>query len=231
MKLGILFSGGKDSAYALQLASAHAEVSCLITLISHNKESYMFHTPAIEMTRLQAEACGLPHVVVETEGEKEVELEDLEKALKQAQEEHGIQGVVTGAIESVYQGTRVQTICHKLGLWCFNPLWKKDQVTLLEELVEHDYEVLISGVFAYPFDDSWLGRRLDETMIGELVELHQKYQINPSGEGGELETTVLDAPFFNKRIEIVEASGTVHNHAGSLNISEARLVDKEEVAQ
>ncbi len=226
MKLGILFSGGKDSAYALQLASAQAEVCCLITLLSKNKESYMFHTPAIEMTRLQAQACGLPHLVVETEGEKEVELEDLEKAILQAQEEHGIEGVVTGAIESVYQGTRVQTICHKLGLWCFNPLWKKDQVELLEELLEHDYEVLISGVFAYPFDDSWLGRRLDEKMIEELVLLHEKYKINPSGEGGELETTVLDAPFFSKRIAVVEASGKVHNHAGSLTITEARLVAK-----
>lgn len=227
MKLGILFSGGKDSAYALQLAAAHGEICCLITLLSENKESYMFHTPAIEMTRLQAEACELSHLVVETAGEKEVELEDLEKAILQAKEEHGIEGVVTGAIESVYQGTRVQTICHKLGLWCFNPLWKKDQVELLKELVEHQYEVLISGVFAYPFDDSWLGRRLDERMIEELVALHDKYQINPSGEGGELETTVLDAPYFHKRIEIVEASGKVHNHAGSLNISEAKLVRKE----
>jgi len=227
MKLGVLFSGGKDSAYALYKALKTEEPVCLITLVSENKESYMFHTPAIEMTTLQAEAIGLPLLRQPTRGEKELELEDLKLAIRRAKEEFGIEGVVTGAIESVYQATRVQRICQELGLWCFNPLWKKDQVELLEELVEQDFEVLVSGIFAYPFDESWLGRTLDRKMIKELVELNRKYEINPSGEGGEIETTVLDAPFFNRRIKIFESSGSVRNYAGTLTIKVAGLVEKE----
>ena len=85
MRLGVLFSGGKDSTLALHLAAEKEEVACLITVVSKNKESYMFHTPNIDVTALQAEALGLPLVSVVTEGKKEEELADLEKAIAEAQ--------------------------------------------------------------------------------------------------------------------------------------------------
>jgi len=226
MNLGVLFSGGKDSAYALYMAMEKHHVSCLITLISGNEESYMFHTPNIEITNLQAEAMGLPLVRQTTKGEKEEELEDLKKAIAKAKSAFGIEGVVTGAIESVYQATRVQRICNELSLWCFNPLWKKDQVELLEELVEGGFRVIVSGIFAYPFDESWLGKIMDREMIEELKKLNEKYEINPSGEGGEIETTVLDAPFFEKEIEIVEHEIRAKNYSGVFVIKEAKLVEK-----
>ena len=122
MRLGVLFSGGKDSTFALHLAAEKEEVVCLITVVSKNKESYMFHTPNIDVTTLQAEALGLPLVSVVTEGEKEEELADLEAAIAEAKEKFQIDGVVTGAVESVYQASRVQRICNLLDVWCFNPL-------------------------------------------------------------------------------------------------------------
>ena len=103
MRLGVLFSGGKDSTLALHLAADKVEVACLITVVSKNKESYMFHTPNIDITALQAEALGLPLVSVVTEGKKEEELVDLEKAIAEAQNKYQIDGIVTGAVESVYQ--------------------------------------------------------------------------------------------------------------------------------
>ena len=93
---------------------------------------------------------------------------------------------------------RVQRICYRLGLWCFNPLWKHDQKELLEELLEKKFNVVISGIFAYPLDEKWLGKQIDDKLIERLLELQQKYGISPSGEGGEIETTVLDAPLFRK---------------------------------
>jgi len=226
MRLGVLFSGGKDSTLALQYASEKEEVTCLITLISENKESYMFHTPNIDMSALQAEALGLPQVARYTKGEKEKELEDLEGAIAQAVKEYGIEGVVTGAAESVYQAERVQRICHQLGLWCFNPLWKHEQKKLLEELLEKGFRVIISGVFAYPLDETWLGRQIDTKMIERLVELQGKYGLSPSGEGGEIETTVLDAPLFKKKIEILSSNVEYKGNAGVFTVKKARLVPK-----
>ena len=226
MRLGVLFSGGKDSTLALHYAAEKEQVACLITLLSRNQESYMFHTPNIDITHLQAEALGLPQVAKATPGEKETELADLEAAIAEAKARFQIEGVVTGAVESVYQAERVQRICHKLDLWCFNPLWKKDQQALLQELLEKRFKVVISGVFAYPLDETWLGKEIDGGVIGRLLELREKFGISPSGEGGEIETTVLDSPLLQKKIEVVRGSKWARGNSGVFKIEEARLVKK-----
>ena len=226
MKLGILFSGGKDSTLALHLAKEKEEVACLITVVSKNKESYMFHTPNVDVTELQAQALELPLVSVDTEGRKEEELVDLEKAILQAKQQYGIEGVVTGAVESVYQASRVQRICNKLDLWCFNPLWKHNQKALLEKLLELGFKVIISGVFAYPLNESWLGKQLDQNMIDQLSELAEKYGISVTGEGGEIETTVLDAPMFKHKIEVTDSEIMWNYSSGVYVIKKARVVQK-----
>ena len=128
-KCAILFSGGKDSCYAAYLAKRKGyELTCLISIFSKNKESYMFHTPSIKNTKQQAEVMNLPLIIQKTKGEKEKELTDLEKVIKKAKAEYGLDTIVTGALYSVYQTSRIQKICDKLNLECFNPLWHRDEL-------------------------------------------------------------------------------------------------------
>jgi diphthine-ammonia ligase len=226
MKLGVMFSGGKDSTLTLQKAAEKAEVKCLITLVSENKESYMFHTPNIAVTALQAEALDLPLIKKVTAGQPEEELKDLEAAVAMAIEDFKIEGVVTGAVESVYQAARIQRICNRLDVWCFNPLWKRNQKALLEEIVAAGFNAIISGVFAYPLDRTWLGKQIDTDMVERLEDLGKRYGLSPSGEGGEIETTVLDAPFFKKKIEVLDFEVEAQGNSGVFRIKKARLVRK-----
>lgn len=226
MKIGVLFSGGKDSTYALFKVMNNYEVVCLITMLSKNKESYMFHTPNIEITSLQSKCIGLPLLVQETKGEKEKEILDLEKSIKRASEQFGIEGIVTGAIKSKYQNERIKKLCKKIGVKYITPLWGIDQIKLLKELLINNFEIIISGISAYPLESSWLGRKIDEEVVLKLSELQKKYQVNPAGEGGEIETTVLDAPFFKKRIEVIESEILYKNNYGVFQIKKARLVNK-----
>jgi ABC transporter with metal-binding/Fe-S-binding domain ATP-binding protein len=182
----------------------------------------MVHTPNINMTELQAESIGLPLIAAATEGKKEDELKDLKEAVKNAKKLFRIEGVVTGAIESVYQAARIQRICHELKLWCFSPLWKKNQIDLLNELLDEKFDIIISAVAAYPFDERWLGRRIDKKAVAELKVMQNKYHINPAGEGGEYESLVLNAPFFRKNIEIISSEKVYKNHSGIFRIREAR---------
>jgi len=225
MDLAVLFSGGKDSAYAMHRAMETDIVRCLVSIESENPESYMFHTPNIDITSLQAKAIGLPLIVGKTKGKKEEEIEDMKAALKRATEEYDIEGVVTGAIESVYQAERVQRACHELGLWCFNPLWKMDQEELVRQVIAEGFETMVSGVFAYPMEEEWLGRRLDVQALNELLELSKKFGISPSGEGGEIETTVLFGPMFKKRIDVLDTRIEFKANAGVCHILDARLLD------
>jgi len=203
MKLGVLFSGGKDSVYSAYLAKkAGHDLTCLITIISENKDSYMFHTPAIEKTKIQAEVMGLPLLIEKTKGEKEIELEDLEKAILKAKKKYGIEGVVTGAIHSVYQASRIQKICDKLKLECVNPIWRKDEEKYLETLLFDKFKIIVVGVFAYPLNEKWLGRIIDGKFIEDVKMLKEKYKIHVAGEGGEFETFVVNCPLFSRELKV-----------------------------
>lgn len=203
MKIGLLFSGGKDSVYAGFLAKKFGhELTCLISILSENKESYMFHTPSISETKKQAEAMKIPIIIQQTKGKKEIELKDLESAIKLAIKKYKIQGIATGAIQSVYQSSRIQKICNKLKIECFNPLWQINENEYLSDLIKNKFKIIVVGVFAYPFNKSWLGREINKKFIEEIKELNKKYKISIIGEGGEFETFVVDCPLFSKELKI-----------------------------
>ena len=223
MKLAVLFSGGKDSYLALQYASIDHEIACLLTLESKKEDSWMFHTPAIEWTQLQAESMKFNHLNLETSGVKDKELNDLKIIIKSAIVKYSIEGIVTGALASVYQATRIQKICNELNLWCFNPLWQMPQEILLQELLSSKIKSIITGVAAEPFDASWLGRSIDSACVDDLMKLEESHRINPAGEGGEIETFVIDAPLFSKKIIITESETQYSNFSGRLEVKEAIL--------
>ena len=223
MKLGILFSGGKDSYLAMHLASEDHEISCLLTINSSNQDSWMFHTPAITWTKLQAESLALPQIIQETEGIQDDELDDLITLIKKAKKEYSIEGIVTGALASTYQSTRIQKICNKLNLWCFNPIWQLSQEKLLEKLLNYNISSIITGIAAEPFDESWLGKEIDSSTINELLSYSKKYRINPAGEGGEFESLVINAPMFSKKLEVLSSKIHYSNFSGRLEIKEAKL--------
>ncbi|MEM3405568.1 MAG: diphthine--ammonia ligase [Candidatus Pacearchaeota archaeon] len=227
LRLGILFSGGKDSCLALDYALKNEKVCCLITIISKNKNSYMFHTPNIRLVEKQAQAIGLPLIIEYTEGEKEKELFDLEKAIIRAIKIYKIDGVVTGAIASIYQSSRIQKICNKLNIECFNPLWQRNQIEILNEIVEKNFDVIITGVYAEGLEEL-IGKKIDISFIEKIKKLQEKYKINPAGEGGELESFVLDTNFFKKKI-IIKDFGIFDDYKGEIimKIKDVYLINKE----
>ena len=223
MRVSALFSGGKDSTYALYLLQQQGwEVTSLLTVIPKASDSYMFHYPNIRWTRLQAEALGIPIKYKESQGLKEKELEDIEILMKG----EDVDGFVCGAIASDYQRSRLDEICHRLGKPLFAPLWRKEQVVLLEDMVHAGLKFMVAGVYAEGFDEGWLGKIITSASIRELEKLRDDYRISPSGEGGEIETFVLDAPNFSKLIVIEEAETHWERHSGNYVIRKASLEDK-----
>jgi len=215
----VLFSGGKDSTYAAYIAKKNNyNISCLISIFSENPESYMFHTPSISKVEKQAEIMDKPLIIQKTKGEKEIELDDLFHAIMKAKYDFNINGIITGTVESAYQASRIQKICYDLELECFNPLWQKSQLELIKELIEKKFNIIITGVFAYPFDKSWLGKKIDQKFLCDIRELYEKYKINPAGEGGEYETFVLNCPLFKRELKIVGNKIYGKNHSWKMEI-------------
>lgn len=226
MKVGTLFSGGKDSTYAAYLASRSDELACLVTVFPNAEDSYMFHFPNLRWTGLQAEAAGVPQVVGGTAGVKEEELLDLKAVLRSAKERFGLAGIYTGALASVYQKSRVEKICAELDLECVSPLWGIDPQKHLRTLLREGFAVQVVSVSALGLDEGWLGRTLDEKAVDELAELGVKYRFHIGLEGGEGETFVLDCPLFSKKLEVVSSQKHWHGDSGFLEFTEVRAVPK-----
>lgn len=223
MRLASLFSGGKDSTYATHLAAEGGdEVAYLVTMLPRRDDSWMFHTVNIHLAPILAEALGIECVVRETGGEKKKELRDLRDVL----EGLDVDGLVTGAIASTYQKSRVDSICDELGLRHVVPLWGRGGLEMLLEMLSAKMVIVVVAVAALGLDQGWLGRVLDSEAVGELDDLSRRFGVNVCGEGGEMETLVLDAPWFRDRLEVLKAKTEWDGVRGSYVVEEARLVPK-----
>jgi ABC transporter with metal-binding/Fe-S-binding domain ATP-binding protein len=223
MRVAALFSGGKDSTYAAKLAEDDGNnVAFLVSLRSTNPDSYMFHTVNQHITGLLAEAIGKQLITARTSGVKEKELLDLELVLKDLK----IDGVVSGAIASNYQRTRIMQICNKLGFDYLSPLWGRERLPLISEMLKKGMKIIITSVAAQGLDQTWLGRLINRDTISKLKTLNDKYGLDVCGEGGEYESLVLDAPWFKKKVKIVKKTKIWDGMSGKYLVKEAQLLAK-----
>jgi diphthine-ammonia ligase len=220
VRLAALYSGGKDSTYAMYLMEQMGhEVDQLVTIVPKDPYAVLFHTLNLDLMPLQAEAMGKTLRTVMSSGEEADDLQALAKVL----EGMDIEGVVTGAIASDYQWDRINGICEGLGLACFSPLWRKDQEMLLRDMVAAGVEAIIVGTFAEGLDKDRLGRRIDDAAIDELVKLGKRYGLNVSGEGGEYETLTIGSPMHRASIHIIESDVSSDVSSSRMQVTKAEL--------
>ncbi|XP_046872195.1 diphthine--ammonia ligase isoform X2 [Hypomesus transpacificus] len=207
-------------------------------------DSYMYQTVGHQAIDLYAEAMELPlyrrtiqgaslntaRDYRETEGD---EVEDLYHLLLTVKEKEGAEAVSVGAILSDYQRVRVEHVCVRLGLQPLAFLWRRDQETLLSDMISADLHALLIKVAALGLDpEKHLGQPL-AAMEPYLKQLHRKYGIHVCGEGGEYETFTLDCPLFKKRI-VIDAMETVIHSAdafapvGYLRFTRMHTEDKDD---
>lgn len=223
MRISALFSGGKDSTYAMYLLQQQGwEIVRLLTVCPRTDDSYMYHCPNIRWTTLQADALGIDIRTTESDGEQETELADLERLMV----DEDVDGFVSGAIASDYQWSRINDICHRLGKPLFSPLWRKDQRMVFRDMLDAGFRIIVSGTYAHGLDEGWLGREIDQQAFLELCGIGDEHRFSVSGEGGEIETFVTDGPTFGKPIRIDRAEKQVSRDSGTFVIREASLIDE-----
>jgi ABC transporter with metal-binding/Fe-S-binding domain ATP-binding protein len=222
MELAALVSGGKDSM--LSLYRMHLEghkIKYLLTMDPESHESYMFHHQNIWVTELISKSTGIPIVNGRTHGRKEEELHDLSALFEIVSDD--VEGVISGAMASTYQKNRIDSLCKKLSLNSFAPLWQIDPEEMWEELFLEDFRVMITGVAAAGFNERWLGRIIDRAAFQELIKISEKYRFHLGFEGGEAETLVLNMPLYQKKIEVKAGEVSWDGRSGNYLIKEAVL--------
>ncbi len=199
MRVAVLSSGGKDSSAAYWWAKCKGwDVAYLVTVTVSGGDSHMFQVPGVAAVQYQAQLAGIPWINVQTEGIQEEEIDDLQDALKELH----IDGIVSGALRSDYQKSRLERMCHKLGIISWTPLWHQSPQQHMIDLVDNGFGIMITGVSTEGMDDSWLGHTISKQSLTKLKQLSEKYRFNVDGEGGEYETLVLFGPHMDGKLEV-----------------------------
>ncbi|KAK9463412.1 uncharacterized protein V1516DRAFT_614754, partial [Lipomyces oligophaga] len=239
MKFVALISGGKDSCFNIMNCQWNGhELAALANLhpvkpensasddgdVIHELDSFMYQTVGHTALPLYAQCFGVPiyrgsitgsaiSSALDYSTTELDETEDLFLLLKGIKQAHpDISGVSVGAILSTYQRTRVESVCARLGLTVLAYLWQRNQVDLLNEMIDAGLvAVLIKVAGAGLSAKDHLGKTLAQVKPS-LWKLHELYGSHVCGEGGEYETLVLDCPAFKY---------------GRLVIDETQLVQEE----
>ena len=225
MKLACLFSGGKDSTYAIHLAKKQGhDVVCLLSIFTKSEESHLLHHPNLKWTKLQSESMKIPQLtIISNSDETEDELIVMEKLLQNAKGQFQIDGLVHGGIKSKFQKEKFESLCLKLNLVSIAPLWGTDPTDYMNELLDSNFHFMMITVSSDGLDEQWLGKLISKSDIAILNNLSNKFGFNLNFEGGESETFVIDCPLFSTPIKINEYTKNWDGYRGRFEIVDAEL--------
>jgi len=225
MKLCSLFSGGKDSTYAIYMVQKQGhKVKCLLSVFTKSEESHLLHHPNLQWTKLQSESMKIPQLTIHSDSdETDDELFALETLLKNAKEEFHIEGLVHGGIKSQFQKEKFETLCKKLNLIVITPLWNAEPEQYMNDLLDSNFVFIMTTVSSDGLDDTWLGKTISKSDIDTLRDLSDKFGFNLNFEGGEAETFVVDCPLFSNSIKINQTKKIWDGYRGRFEIMDARL--------
>ena len=225
MKLACLFSGGKDSTYAIHLAKKQGhDVVCLLSIFTKSEESHLLHHPNLKWTKLQSESMKIPQLtIISNSDETDDELIVMEKLLQNAKEQFQIDGLVHGGIKSKFQKEKFETLCLKLNLVSIAPLWGTDPKEYMNQLLDSNFHFMMITVSSDGLDEQWLGKLISKSDIEVLNNLSDKFGFNLNFEGGESETFVIDCPLFSNPIKINEFTKNWDGYRGRFEIVDAEL--------
>jgi uncharacterized protein (TIGR00290 family) len=220
-KAFISWSGGKDGALSLLRSKNEVEISHLLNMITEDGEVSRSHGIRTGIMQLQAEAIGIP-ILQQRSSWKSYETE-FKKAIAILKNK-GVEIGIFGDLDLKEHKEWEERICKESGISALLPLWgEKSRETLLREFIGAGFEAVIVTVKKDALQDEWLGRRIDETFIGEISKVAG---VDPSGENGEYHTFVLSGPIFNKRLHILKSEKITREGYGFLDISACELVEK-----
>jgi len=225
MKLACLFSGGKDSTYAIHLAKKQGhDVVCLLSIFAKSEESHLLHYPNLRWTKLQSESMNIPQLtIISNSNETNDELIVMEKLLQNAKEQFQIDGLVHGGIKSKFQKEKFETLCLKLNLVSIAPLWETNPKEYMNQLLDSNFHFMMVTVSSDGLDEQWLGKLITKSDIEVLNNLSDKFGFNLNFEGGESETFVINCPLFSYPIKINKFTKNWDGYRGRFEIVDAEL--------
>jgi len=187
--------------------------------------SMLYHRPLFSAVSLQAYSLGIPLESISVANEN-MEKDALEKILERVKARYGITHVVTGGIWSRFQKRAFEEISRKIGLETYSPLWGLNQEEYLYMLLDSGIKFMIISITTMGLPHRLLGKVLDREDVDAIIRLSRKYGFNPSFEGGEAETFVVDMPLFKYALRVEGAPRILSEYEAHFEIRKISLYRK-----
>ncbi|MEW6326051.1 MAG: diphthine--ammonia ligase [Thermodesulfobacteriota bacterium] len=219
-KAAALWSGGKDSCLAWQLAREQGyEVDTLINFYSGERSRS--HGLPTALIHDQAKAAGMPII------QKEVKGNSYEEAFRNTLaelKERGIENLICGDIYLMEHRSWLERVVGEAGVSPVFPLWDRDTGELIADFVKQRFEAIIVAASSDTLGKEWLGCPIDGDFRQKLEGLPHK--IDPCGELGEFHTLVISGPRWPGRLKVLETAPIEEDRHYFLNITRWEVVGR-----
>ena len=211
--------------YAIHTARKQGhDVVCLLSIYPKSEESHLLHHPNLRWTKLQSESMNIPQLTISSNSDDtDDELITMGNLLQNAKDQFQIDGLLHGGIKSKFQKEKFETLCLKFNLVSVAPLWEIEPKKYMNELLDSDFNFIMTTVSSDGLDEQWLGKLILKSDIEILNNLSLKFGFNLNFEGGEAETFVVDCPLFSNPIKINEYIQNWDGYRGRFEIVDAEL--------
>lgn len=203
-----LFSGGKDSLYALYLAEKQGiKVDELITLLpTFSRPSP--HAENINALKLLAKSMEKHLTIVDFR---------IENALIETLKTFNVDTLIAGDINVEAHLLGLEKVCEKVGLDLLEPVYGRDTFELFNEIFSLGFNALITGVDLNHLGQEWLGFIINQETGPDF--LSRIGAVDPLGENGEFHTLVIECPLFKKSFSILSSKKSIKGNIAYLNVT------------
>lgn len=196
-RVALSWSGGKDSALALQAlrADPSVDVACLMTSVTREHDRVSAHGVRRKLLHEQALRTGLPLVEVMlsagcTNQQYETAFLDSLEELKGRHPD--VAAVAFGDIFLESVRTYRERLLSGTGCNPLFPVWGSDTTVLARRFLDDGFIARLVCVDSAQLDPSFAGRSFDASLLSDLPA-----EVDPCGERGEFHTFVSDGPIFS----------------------------------
>jgi diphthine-ammonia ligase len=232
MDTAILYSGGKDSTFAIQHAKEKGwNIKYLISVKPTRKDCFLFHFATVEHTKDLAKMLNIPHFYVTCDVADPVKEADIvKKVVEKNQKSVKVDAVIlggTGLQET--QLKSIQNALRPLNIDVFAAHAGEEHDLIVEQMLEKGYEIMITQIASDGLKD-WLGKKLTKDNFQQLRKDSIKFGFHIGFEGGYADTLVTNCPMFEKQMVVEDMSLKFDDdYCGHVEIKKCRIEEKEKI--
>ena len=229
MDVAILYSGGKDSTFAIQHAKEKGwNIKYLISVKPTRKDCFLFHFATVEQTKDLAKMLQIPQFYVKCKvADPAKEANIVKEVVEKNQKKLKIDAVVLGG--TGLQETQLKSIQNALmplKIDAFAAHAGEEHDLVMEKMLENGYEIMITQIASDGLKD-WLGKKITKENFLQLRRDSAKYGFHIGFEGGYADTLVLNCPMYSQRLVIEDMSIVYEDdYCGHVVINKYRMEDK-----